>query len=312
MSNMLVYINENNIYIQEGEKTRKLISLEEYNFELQKRRNELNEKYKTVNVDNYLYLWNFILFNNLSNYLIDTYKNSESSTILFEEKLRREGKQIIKLMGTIEIQDILGNIIICMINSEDYLQGYIKIDYTSEVPRESKKVLNLDLNYIFNYTPNSLKEIIEKLKVDLVAFKYFGKSQVNKNGKFILPIYVDEETLNKKGIDYSEYLINWASLAYLKMLTKIHDFFLDYYKYDGKEGLVNDDIMLALIYLTDYEVKDYPTGLQKSIEVGRSTKGKCYFIDSIVVPMAIEQDLAIVFQAKDVYCVVTKTLRLLQ
>ncbi|MDY2986041.1 MAG: hypothetical protein SOR77_00260 [Peptoniphilus sp.] len=312
MSNMLVYINENNIYIQEGEKTRKLISLEEYNFELQKRRNELNEKYKTVNVDNYLYLWNFILFNNLSNYLIDTYKNSESSTILFEEKLRREGKQIIKLMGTIEIQDILGNIIICMINSEDYLQGDIKIDYTSEVPRESKKVLNLDLNYIFNYTPNSLKEIIEKLKVDLVAFKYFGKSQVNKNGKFILPIYVDEETLNKKGIDYSEYLINWASLAYLKMLTKIHDFFLDYYKYDGKEGLVNDDIMLALIYLTDYEVKDYPTGLQKSIEVGRSTKGKCYFIDSIVVPMAIEQDLAIVFQAKDVYCVVTKTLRLLQ
>lgn len=312
MSNMLVYINENNIYIQEGEKTRKLISLEEYNFELQKRKNELNEKYKTVNVDNYLYLWNFILFNNLSNYLIDTYKNSESSTILFEEKLRREGKQIIKLMGTIEIQDILGNIIICMINSEDYLQGDIKIDYTSEVPRESKKVLNLDLNYIFNYTPNSLKEIIEKLKVDLVAFKYFGKSQVNKNGKFILPIYVDEETLNKKGIDYSEYLINWASLAYLKMLTKIHDFFLDYYKYDGKEGLVNDDIMLALIYLTDYEVKDYPTGLQKSIEVGRSTKGKCYFIDSIVVPMAIEQDLAIVFQAKDVYCVVTKTLRLLQ
>lgn len=312
MSNMLVYINENNIYIQEGEKTRKLISLEEYNFELQKRRNELNEKYKTVNVDNYLYLWNFILFNNLSNYLIDTYKNSESSTILFEEKLRREGKQIIKLMGTIEIQDILGNIIICMINSEDYLQGYIKIDYTSEVPRKSKKVLNLDLNYIFNYIPNSLKEIIEKLKVDLVAFKYFGKSQVNKNGKFILPIYVDEETLNKKGIDYSEYLINWASLAYLKMLTKIHDFFLDYYKYDGKEGLVKDDIMLALIYLTDYEVKDYPTGLQKSIEVGRSTKGKCYFIDSIVVPMAIEQDLAIVFQAKDVYCVVTKTLRLLQ
>lgn len=312
MSNMLVYINENNIYIQEGEKTRKLISLEEYNFELQKRRNELNEKYKTVNVDNYLYLWNFILFNNLSNYLIDTYKNSESSTILFEEKLRREGKQIIKLMGTIEIQDILGNIIICMINSEDYLQGYIKIDYTSEVPRKSKKVLNLDLNYIFNYIPNSLKEIIEKLKVDLVAFKYFGKSQVNKNGKFILPIYVDEETLNKKGIDYSEYLINWASLAYLKMLTKIHDFFLDYYKYDGKEGLVKDDIMLALIYLIDYEVKNYPTGLQKSIEVGRSTKGKCYFIDSIVVPMAIEQDLAIVFQAKDVYCVVTKTLRLLQ
>ena len=70
--------------------------------------------------------------------------------------------------------------------------------------------------------------------------------------------------------------------------------------------------MLALIYLTDYEVKDYPTGLQKSIEVGRSTKGKCYFIDSIVAPMAIEQDLAIVFQAKDVYSVVTKTLRLLQ
>ncbi|SUB74641.1 hypothetical protein [Peptoniphilus indolicus] len=312
MGNMLVYINENNIYVQEGEKVSKLISLEEYNFELEKNRTELNEKYKTVNVDNYLYLWNFILFNNLSNYLIDAYINSESSTILFEEKLKREGKQIIRLIGSIEIQDILGNIITCMINSEDYLQGNIKIDYTNEVPRKSENVLNLDLNYIFNYTPNSLKEVIDKLKVDLVAFKYFGKSQVNENGKFILPIYVDEETLSKKGIDYGEYLINWASLAYLKMLTKIHDFFLDYYKYDGKEGLVNDGIMLALIYLTDYEVKDYPTGLQKSIEVGRSTKGKCYFIDSIVAPMAIEQDLAIVFQAKDVYSVVTKTLRLLQ
>ena len=115
-----------------------------------------------------------------------------------KKKLKREGKQIIRLIGSIEIQDILGNIITCMINSEDYLQGNIKIDYTNEVPRKSKNVLNLDLNYIFNYTPNSLKEVIDKLKVDLVAFKYFGKSQVNENGKFILPIYVDEETLSKK------------------------------------------------------------------------------------------------------------------
>ena len=36
MRNMVVYINENNIYVQEGEKVSKLISLEEYNFELEK------------------------------------------------------------------------------------------------------------------------------------------------------------------------------------------------------------------------------------------------------------------------------------
>lgn len=312
MGNVLVYIKEESVYLQEEDKVTKLISLDEYNLALENNRKELTEKFKSVNVDNYLYLWNFVLFNNLSNYLIDLYKSNKITQISFEQKLKKEGKQIIRLIGSIEVEDILGNIITCLINSEEYLSGNIKIDYTEEEPKETEYIEKIELSELFNYMPNDLKEVVEKLKVDLMAFKYFGKSQINEEGKFILPIYVNEETLLKKGIDYREYLVNWTSLAYLKMLTKIHDFFVEYYNCGGQTGLVNDDIMLALVYLTDYEVKDYPKGLEKSIEVGRSTKGKCYFIDSIVTPMAISQDLAIVFQAKDIYSVVTKTLRFLQ
>lgn len=310
MKNLFVFVNGESIFLNDAEVV-ELIKLSDFNKEVEIKKKWLNESFSNLNIDNYLYLWNFIIFNNLGNYIIDKCKNEKFEQILFDEKLKTNGKQIIRVVGELTIEDILGNIVTCLINSNAYLNGEIKIDYAKVEPVSVENAKQINLSDIIFYTPDGLNEMIEKLKVDLIAFKYFGPSQLSENGRYILPIYLDTESLISKNIMYQDYLANWASVAYLKMLVKIHDFFLDYYKFDSKEGLVNDDIMLALIALTEYEIKDFPKGLQKSIEVGRSTKGKCYFIDTIVTPIAITQDLAMVLQSKDLYSIVTRMLKLI-
>lgn len=310
MKNLFVFVNGESIFLNDAEVV-ELIKLSDFNKEVEIKKKWLNESFSNLNIDNYLYLWNFIIFNNLGNYIIDKCKNEKFEQILFDEKLKTNGKQIIRVVGELTIEDILGNIVTCLINSNAYLNGEIKIDYAKVEPVSVENAKQINLSDIIFYTPDGLNEMIEKLKVDLIAFKYFGPSQLSENGRYILPIYLDTESLINKNIMYQDYLANWASVAYLKMLVKIHDFFLDYYKFDSKEGLVNDDIMLALIALTEYEIKDFPKGLQKSIEVGRSTKGKCYFIDTIVTPIAITQDLAMVLQSKDLYSIVTRMLKLI-
>lgn len=312
MKSLFVYVKGNSLFIKENEDIIKLLTLEEFNKIIDEKKEFLAKKLQTSSIDNYLYLWNFIIFNNLTNYILDKCELEDIDVILFEEKLKRKGKQVIRVVGSVVAEDILGNIITCLINSEKYLNGNIKIDYTNEKISNSENVRRIKLKEIIEYLPNNLNKMIEKLKVDLVAFKYVNENKKNGNGRYILPIYIDEETLKKKNINYRDFLINWTSVAYLKMITQIHDFFKDYYGFETKSGLMNDDIMLALISLIDYEVQDYPKGLQKSIEVGRATKGKCYFIDSIVTPIVITQDLAMVLQAKDLYSKVTKMIKLLQ
>lgn len=258
---------------------------------------------------NFLYLFNFILINNLANYLLDKARDIEADEIVFDEKIKRSKKQIIKLSSKLDVEDALGDLIICLINSNEYLDGKVKIDYgkiESEVS-EKKKVLIED---IFRYRASKVDDFRNKLLEDLVAFKFVNQKSLDEENLYKLPIYIDQEGLSNKGIEnYIDFLPNWTSLAYLKMLEKIYNYFVDYYKLDYDKGLNNNELLLALIEILDYEVKDYPQGLEKSIEVGRSTAGKCFFIDSFVTPLALSQELALVLQSKDAFGVVPKVFK---
>lgn len=258
---------------------------------------------------NFLYLFNFILINNLANYLLDKARDIEADEIVFDEKIKRSKKQIIKLSSKLDVEDALGDLIICLINSDEYLDGKVKIDYgkiESEVS-EKKEVVIED---IFRYRASKVDDFRNKLLEDLVAFKFVNQKSLEEENLYKLPIYIDQEGLSKKGIEnYIDFLPNWTSLAYLKMLEKIYNYFVDYYKLDYDKGLNNNELLLALIEILDYEVKDYPQGLEKSIEVGRSTAGKCFFIDSFVTPLALSQELALVLQSKDAFGVVPKVFK---
>lgn len=258
---------------------------------------------------NFLYLFNFILINNLANYLLDKARDIEADEIVFDEKIKRSKKQIIKLSSKLDVEDALGDLIICLINSDEYLDGKVKIDYgkiENEVS-EKKKVLIED---IFRYRASKVDNFRNKLLEDLVAFKFVSQKSLDEENLYKLPIYIDQEGLLNKGIEnYIDFLPNWTSLAYLKMLEKIYNYFVDYYKLDYDKGLNNNELLLALIEILDYEVKDYPMGLEKSIEVGRSTAGKCFFIDSFVTPIALSQELALVLQSKDAFGVVPKVFK---
>lgn len=258
---------------------------------------------------NFLYLFNFILLNNLANYLLDKARDIEADEIVIDEKIKRSKKQIIKLSSKLDVEDALGDLIICLINSDEYLDGKVKIDYgkIENKVSEKKKVLIED---IFRYRASKVDDFRNKLLEDLVAFKFVNQKSLEEENLYKLPIYIDQEGLSKKGIEnYIDFLPNWTSLAYLKMLEKIYNYFVDYYKLDYDKGLNNNELLLALIEILDYEVKDYPQGLEKSIEVGRSTAGKCFFIDSFVTPLALSQELALVLQSKDAFGVVPKVFK---
>lgn len=258
---------------------------------------------------NFLYLFNFVLINNLTNYLLDKAVEFGADEIIFDERIKKSKKQIIKLSSKLDVEDVLGDLIICLINSEEYLDGKIKIDY-GKIEFEEKEKIRNRIENLFNYRPKKVQDFRDKLLEDLIAFKFINKKAMDQEDSYKLPIYIDEEALRSKGIEnYIDFLPNWTSLAYLKMLEKIHDYFVDYYKLDYDKGLNNNELLLALVEILDYEVKDYPQGLEKSIEVGRSTAGKCYFIDSFVTPLALSQELALVLQSKDAFGVVPKVFK---
>lgn len=186
---------------------------------------------------NFLYLFNFILINNLANYLLDKARDIEADEIVFDEKIKISKKQIIKLSSKLDVEDALGDLIICLINSDEYLDGKVKIDYgkIENKVSEKKKVLIED---IFRYRASKVDDFRNKLLEDLVAFKFVNQKSLEEENLYKLPIYIDQEGLSNKGIEnYIDFLPNWTSLAYLKMLEKIYNYFVDYYKLDYDKGL---------------------------------------------------------------------------
>ncbi len=322
MKRLTIYTRNNKIYLYDGEKVEIISDMNKYREVIN---NSNTGKYglfdKIINEfhvtdidaikDNFLYIFNFILINNVANYIIDRFINEDFNELTFDKSIKENYKQIIKLSGTLDVNDMIGDVIISLINSDEYLSGKVKIDYGFAKPKNKNFVYeDKGLEYFFNYRTKDIENLKEQLKIDLIAFNFVSTNELTKDGRFILPIYVDEESLISKAIEnYEDYLINWQSIAYLKMISKIHDYFIDYYKIDSKKGLENDNLTLALIDLLDSDIKPYPMGLEKSIEVGRETSGKCFFINGIVAPISLPQELALILQSKDAFSVVPKVFR---
>lgn len=270
----------------------------------------IHEKYGVNEQDvfekNFLYLFNFVLVNNISNYIKDVAIEKNYKNIVFDEKLVNGVNEKIKLSGRIDAEDVIGNIFICLVNSDEYTKELISVNYGKILNNDKKieKLIREDIEYYFNYERNSVKTLKEKVEEYLIKSETINVENKNKEDRYILPIYIDEEELDKKIGNYGEFLINWTSIAYFEMLKTIHDNFTRINNLELDLGLKNDDLTLALISLLDAEITDYPKGLEKSIEKGREKNGKCYFIEKIVTPIAIPQDVAMILQSRDAFEVV--------
>ena len=194
-------------------------------------------------------------------------------------------------------------------NSEEYLGQNLKIDSNQLKENEIVKgeIEDKGIKFYFYYESLKKQELKFKIEKILLEYAYIEEDKKNIDNRYTLAIYIDDEQLEKIGLEnYQDYLINWISIAYLRMLIKIHDFLINYYNLTLEKGLKIDDVMLVLIDILDTEVKEFPQGLKKSIEVGKETSGKCFFINKIIQPVSLTPELTLLLQGKDAYNVVPK------
>ena len=317
MENMYILKTNNNIIFNDGKTNEVIFNFKDYEDVLKNLSTEkynffkiIHEKYNIKNEkeikNKFLYIFHFILIKNICNYILDKYSSKKTDFLYFNKDIKNEK---FKLSGELNSDDVLINIIISLINSEEYLSQNLKIDLKrfdiNEINNE--KIEDKGINFYFYYDSIKKQDLKSKIEKDLLEFAYIDKNKKNVDNRYILPIYIDEEQLEKLGIEnYQDYLVNWISIGYLKMLIKIHDFLVNYYNLTLEKGLKIDDIMLVLIDILDTEVKDFPKGLKKSIEVGKETSGKCFFINKIVQPVALTSELTLLLQGKDAYNVVPR------
>ena len=317
MENMYILRSNNNIIFNDGETNEVFFNFKDYEDVLKNLSTEkynffkiIHEKYNIKNEEEirskFLYIFHFILIKNICNYILDKYSSKKTNFLYFNKDIKNEK---FKLSGELNSDDVLINIIISLINSEEYLSQDLKIDFKKFDINEinNKKIEDKGINFYFYYDSIKKQDLKSKIEKDLLEFAYIDKNKKNIDNRYILPIYIDDEQLEKLGIEnYQDYLVNWISIGYLKMLIKIHDFLINYYNLTLEKGLKIDDIMLVLIDILDTEVKDFPKGLKKSIEVGKETSGKCFFINKIVQPVALTSELTLLLQGKDAYNVVPR------
>lgn len=314
---MEIYIRKNKIILSYDDIKEVIFDTKDYNKNIDNFGTDedeifsiIHKKYELNNIkdleSNFLYLFNFILVNNISSYIIDKAISYKKFNLLFDKKISNNSKEKIKLSGRIDLDDALGDIIICILNRDEYLDEIIKLDYGKISFKENKieKFERKGIAEYFYYEPENIKILKNKLEEDLLKYDYVKKDQKNSSGRYIMPIYIDEKELSSKLENYSEFLINWTSIAYLNMIEKIHDNFIKEYNLDFKTGLRNDELTVAIISLIDAEIMQFPKGIEKSLEKGREVNGKCFFIDKIIRPIALPQDLAMVLQARDAFEVI--------
>jgi len=282
MKNMYIFKNNNNIVFSNGEKAEIVFNMEEYNDVLENLETDkyeyfkiIHEKYDIKNKDEiknrFLYIFHFILIKNICNYIIDRYEVEKIEFLYFNKNIKNEK---FKLSSELNADDVLSNIIISLINSEEYLGQNLKIDSKQSNTNEilNDEIEDKGIGFYFYYESVKKQELKSKIVKDLLEYAYIEEDKKNIDNRYTLPIYIDDERLEKMGLEnYQDYLINWISIAYLRMLTKIHDFLINYYNLTLEKVLKIDDIMLVLIDILDTEVKDFPKGLKKSIEVGKET-----------------------------------------
>ena len=317
MENMYILKSNNNIIFNDGDTNEVIFNFKDYEDVLKNLSTEkynffkiIHEKYNIKNEEEiknkFLYIFHFILIKNICNYILDKYSSKKINFLYFNKNLKNEK---FKLSGELNLDDVLNNIIISLINSEEYLSQNLKIDFKKFDINEiiSDKIEDKGINFYFYYNSIKKQNLKSKIEKDLLELGYIDKNKKNTDNRYTLPIYIDDEKLKKIGIEnYQDYLVNWISIGYLKMLIKIHDFLINYYNLTLKKGLKIDDVMLVLIDILDTEVKEFPQGLKKSIEVGKETSGKCFFINKIIQPVALTSELTLLLQGKDAYNVVPR------
>jgi len=317
MENMYILKSNNNIIFNDRDTNEIIFNFKDYEDVLKNLSTEkynffkiIHEKYNIKNEEEiknkFLYIFHFILIKNICNYILDKYSSKKNNFLYFNKDIENEK---FKLSGELNSDDVLINIIISLINSEEYLSQNLKIDFKKFDINEiiSDKIEDKGINFYFYYNSIKKQNLKSKIEKDLLELGYIDKNKKNTDNRYTLPIYIDDEKLKKIGIEnYQDYLVNWISIGYLKILIKIHDFLINYYNLTLEKGLKIDDVMLVLIDILDTEVKEFPQGLKKSIEVGKETSGKCFFINKIIQPVSLTPELTLLLQGKDAYNVVPK------
>ena len=317
MENMYILKSKNSIIFNDGDINEVVFNFKEYEDILNNLSTEkynffkiIHEKYNIKNEEEiknkFLYIFHFILIKNICNYILDKYTSKKINFLYFNKNIKNEK---FKLSDELSLDDVLRNIIISLINSEEYLSQNLNIDFKKFDINEiiSDKIEDKGINFYFYYDSMKKQDLKSKIEKDLLELGYIDKNKKNTDNRYTLSIYIDDEQLEKIGIDnYQDYLLNWISIGYLKMLIKIHDFLINYYNLTLEKGLKIDDVMLVLIDIFDTEVKEFPQGLKKSIEVGKETSGKCFFINKIIQPVSLTPELTLLLQGKDAYNVVPR------
>ena len=317
MKNMYIIKNNSSIILNNGDNDEVIFSFNEYKDILKNLSTEkydffkiIHEKYSIKNKEEiknkFLYIFHFILIKNICNYIIDKYISKKISFLYFNRNIKNKK---FKLSSELNLDDVLSNIIISLINSEEYLSQNLNIDFKKFDINEiiNAKIEDKGISFYFYYDSIKKQDFKSKIEKDLLELGYIDKNKKNIDNRYTLPIYIDDEQLEKIGIkNYQDYLINWISIGYLKMLIKIHDFLINYYNLTLEKGLKIDDVMLVLIDILDTEVKEFPQGLKKSIEVGKETSGKCFFINKIIQPISLTPELTLLLQGKDAYNIVPR------
>ena len=317
MENMYILKSKNSIIFNDGDINEVVFNFKEYEDILNNLSTEkynffkmIHEKYNIKNEEEiknkFLYIFHFILIKNICNYILDKYTSKKINFLYFNKNIKNEK---FKLSDELSLDDVLRNIIISLINSEEYLSQNLNIDFKKFDINEiiSDKIEDKGISFYFYYNSIKKQDFKSKIEKDLLELGYIDKNKKNTDNRYTLPIYIDDEQLEKIGIkNYQDYLINWISIGYLKMLIKIHDFLINYYNLTLEKGLKIDDVMLVLIDILDTEVKEFPQGLKKSIEVGKETSGKCFFINKIIQPVSLTPELTLLLQGKDAYNIVPR------
>lgn len=278
-------------------------NIDKYNFFKKKYTLEKENKNNIKRED--IISFNFILLNNIANYLMDKL-TTEDYEIIFYDTNNYLNKDIIKLTGILKVSEVFLSIYNILKNySKDSLEKLKKSNKDMSVKIENIK--NIELEKLFFYKDKITVSLKEKLEEDLIAFKYVERDKKNDVGRYELPVYIDKNSFIEKGLEsVDNYLSNWESIAYLKMIMKIHENFAQYYDLPHSSNLTIDSLTICLLDLLDSKILPYPEGLKKSLEIGRATSGKCYFVESIPVPISLSIDMMLMLQAKDLYSVVTR------
>lgn len=298
---------ENNVVLKFNDKNNKVIDLTSYKDYLDGIL--LKTSFKGDPAESYFaYLINLIVTNNLAEMILDQAHHLDCPHIVVETTDATLNSKSLKLNGYVDQFDLIGNVGARLLASDEYISGQLTVDHLDGKTKGSVAVEDfemLGIEAILAVQPEPVRNLKQQLTDDLIAFQFVKKTNTNADGRFILPVYVDESL----GFDNQQNIQGWASIHYLQMLGKIHDFFIQRYEPGGLKGFQNDDLMVALIDLVDYKLSPYPTGLQKSVEVGRATAGKSAFITGPPIAFPIPEEIMITLQAKDALGVVPRIRR---